>query len=550
MGELIDQLAAEYFEALMAQEPTWAHMIGEYAHAGSYEEASREAEDRDIAALRRFAARAAGLPPGDPGAEDEITRQVIAADAGSRADLKECRLRELSASSVFGDQAQLPVIIGMLGLPTPEVAEAMVDKFHAIGTSYRELAERHREGVAQGRTPAQFSVAGTIEQLDALLSAPLEQDPLLKTAALPEGVDAAAWRARLEKALEDSVRPGMAAYRDALRDEVLPAARPDDRCGLHWLDGGAEVYATTLRYHTTTDLTAREIHEIGLQKVAALAEEYAVLGRSVLGTSDVDDVLSALRSDPALHFTSADDIVKASKAAFARAEAAMPDWFEVLPKAPCAVEGVTAGPSAYYFPPATDGSRGGTFFVNVTKPSAWGTFEMEALAFHEGIPGHHLQLSIAGELTGIPEFRKHVHATAYAEGWGLYTERLADEMGLYSSDLARMGMLSTDSMRACRLVVDTGIHALGWRREQAVDYMVANSPMSEDLVRREIDRYIEYPGQATSYMIGRIELLRMRREALERQGEAFDIKSFHTAVLGSGGLPLDILDGVVRAQLP
>jgi uncharacterized protein (DUF885 family) len=275
-----------------------------------------------------------------------------------------------------------------------------------------------------------------------------------------------------------------------------------------------------------------------------------MLGQSVLGMSDVGDVLSALRGDPALHFTTADDIVAASKAAFARAEAAMPEWFDVLPKAPCAVEGVTAGPAAYYFPPATDGSRGGTFFVNVTKPSAWGTFEMEALAFHEGIPGHHLQLSIASELTGIPEFRKHVHATAYAEGWGLYTERLADEMGLYSSDLARMGMLSTDSMRACRLVVDTGIHALGWNREQAVDYMVANSPLSEDLVRREIDRYIEYPGQATSYMIGRIELLRMRREATERQGDAFDIKAFHTAVLGSGGLPLDILDGVVRAQLP
>ncbi len=207
------------------------------------------------------------------------------------------------------------------------------------------------------------------------------------------------------------------------------------------------------------------------------------------------------------------------------------------------------GPKAFYFPPAGDGSRGGTFFVNIDDPGAWGTFELEAMAFHEGIPGHHLQLAIASELDDVPEFRKHLHNSAYAEGWGLYTERLSDEMGLYTAAVDRMGMFSADSMRACRLVVDTGLHALGWSREQAVDYMLANSPLQAGVVRPEVDRYVVSPGQATSYMVGRLEIQRMRREAEERQGSRFEIKRFHSAVLDSGSLPLGVLDQVVQRRL-
>ena len=229
----------------------------------------------------------------------------------------------------------------------------------------------------------------------------------------------------------------------------------------------------------------------------------------------------------------------------------MGDWFEVLPQAPCDVQGVTTGAKAYYFPPSADNSRGGTFFINVEDPDAWGLFELESLAFHEAIPGHHLQLAIANELpASVPEIRKYSECAAYAEGWGLYSERLADEMGLYSSPTDRMGMLSADSLRACRLVVDTGIHALGWSRQQAIDYMVANSPMTERIVRPEIDRYICSPGQATAYMIGRLEIQRLRREAEQRQGAAFDVKKFHSAVLDSGALPLGVLDEVVRRRLP
>jgi len=546
----IDDLSAEYFTAYLDASPTEAHVLGQYDWAGRFEVLTREEEDRQIAELRGFVAAAEAIIESDLDDQQRITRDVLVNDATTRADVLEARLRTFSADPVFGPQVQLPVIVGMLMMPTPEVADAMVAKYDGIGRSYLELADRQREGLAAGRVSPAFAVAGTIAQIDEALAVPADQDPLLGTTPLPDGVDAEAWRARMIDVIERSIRPGMAVYRDVLRDEVLPRARPDDRAGLCWLEDGAETYARTLRYFTTTTKSAEEIHEIGLQQVAQLAEEYRQLGPEVVGTDDLQRIFEAMRSDPKLHFENGDQLVEAAEVAMRRAWDALPAWFELVPQAPCSVQATTTGPKAYYFPPAADGSRGGSFYINVADPESWGTFELESMAFHEGIPGHHLQLAIASELQDVPEFRKHIHNSAYAEGWGLYTERLADEMGLYGGALDRMGIFSADSMRACRLVVDTGLHALGWSRQQAVDYLVANSPLTEGVCRPEVDRYILYPGQATSYMIGRLEILRMRAEAQQRQGDGFDIRRFHTAVLDNGSLPLGVLDEVVRARLP
>jgi len=450
---------------------------------------------------------------------------------------------------VSGPQVQLPLVLGLLSVPDATVAEQMPAKLDSVGGNLHHLAERVRNAADGGWVSAEFAVRETLAQLERLLDRPLEDDPLVAAVRIPDDVDADALRADLRARVERSVRPGLSAYRDAL-EAVLPAARPEDRCGLSWLDGGDEAYAATLRYFTTTDKSAEEIHEIGLAQVAQLAGEYRALGPEAAGSDDLDEIFAAMRSDPALHFETAEELVEQSKVALARAERAMGEWFEVVPKAPCAVQGTEVGAKAFYFPPAADGSRGGTFFVNVTDPASWGRFELEAMAFHEGVPGHHLQLAIAAELPdSVPTFRRHLNNSAYSEGWGLYTERLSDEMGLYTGAIDRMGMLSADSMRACRLVVDTGIHALGWSRQQAIDYMMANSPLTEGVCRPEIDRYICTPGQATSYMIGRLEIQRIRREAEERQGDRFDVRRFHSAVLDSGALPLGVLDRVVAARL-
>ena len=545
----IDTLAADYWAHHLEVGPTHAHLLGDYRGAARFEDGTRAAEDQEIAALRDFVAQAEAVDPEQLDEQQRITRAVLVSDATTKADVLETRLEELGADPIFGPQVSLPILMGMLALPDPEVADALVDKLRGIGRFYGELAERHREGLASGRLPAAFAVADTVTQLDGLLARPVADDPLLATTAPPSGLDVDAWKDRLRRAVESDVRPGMEAYRDVLRDEVLPRARPDERCGLSWLPDGESTYAATLRRYTTTDKDAREIHELGLAQVAKLAEEYRELGPEVVGTDDLSRIFEAMRTDPRLHFQSGEELVHASEVAMQRAWDAMPDWFEVLPQAKCGVQSTTTGAKAFYFPPASDGSRGGNFFINVDDPSSWGTFELEAMAFHEGIPGHHLQLAIASELTGVPEFRKHIHNSAYAEGWGLYTERLADEMGLYTGAVDRMGMFSADSMRACRLVVDTGLHALGWSREQAVEFMVANSPLAEGVVRPEVDRYIVTPGQATSYMVGRVEIERMRAQAQARQGSAFAVKEFHSAVLDSGSLPLGVLDDVVRARL-
>jgi uncharacterized protein (DUF885 family) len=524
-------------------------MLGDYADVARWDSCSREAERAFVDMLRDHARRAEAIDPGGLDEQERLTREVVIDTATSNADVTDTALTGLSANPVSGPQRQLALVLGLLSVPDATVAAQMPAKLDSAGEYLQQLAVRTREAAADGWVSAEFAVVEALAQLERLLAVPVADDPAVAAVKLPEAVDADALRAELRAAVERSVRPGFESFRDALR-ETLPDARPEERCGLSWLDGGDEAYAATLRYFTTTDKTAQEIHEIGLAQVAKLADEYRSLGPEVVGTDDLEQIFDAMRTDPKLHFEHADELVDQSKVALARAEAVMGEWFEVVPHAPCAVEGTTVGAKAFYFPPAGDGSRGGTFFVNTEDATSWGRFELEAMAFHEGVPGHHLQLAIAAELPdSIPEFRKHLHNSAYAEGWGLYTERLSDEMELYSSSLDRMGMFSADSMRACRLVVDTGLHALGWSRQQAIDYMVANSPLTEGVCRPEVDRYICHPGQATSYMVGRLEIERIRREAEQRQGDRFDVRRFHSAVLDSGSLPLGVLDRVVASRL-
>lgn len=550
MSDEVRQLADDFHDYTMSVNPSWAHMLGDYRFVDRFEDASRAAEDADIARSREFAARAAAIPDEGLSAQDRVTRDVVAFQASSGADVAACRLAELAVNPVFGIQVDAPITVANASLPTVEVAEALVPKLDGLGRHLRQVAARHREGVASGRTPAAFAVRETIPQLDAWLAKPLADDPLLETAPPPEGLDVPAWRERLKAVIESSVRPALRELRDTLADVVAPHVRPDEHCGLAWLPDGEAIYATELLANTTTSLTAQQVHDLGLEQIAALEEEYRQLGGEVLATQDLQEIYARLRTDPALRHDDPTEILAACDTAFARAREAMPRWFNRLPKADCAIKTTDQGALGFYYPPAEDGSRGGVFYVNTSDPSAWGRFEIEALSYHEGIPGHHLQLAIASELTDLPALRRHTVFNAYAEGWGLYTERLADEMGLYSSPVDRLGMLTMDSMRACRLVVDTGMHALGWGRQQAIDYMLANSPLSLSSVTPEVNRYAVWPGQACGYMIGRLEILRIRREAQQRQGERFDITAFHDAVLDSGSVPLGVLDDIVRTRLP
>jgi uncharacterized protein (DUF885 family) len=542
----VARLASEYHDFRQRTAPIRAHLEGDYRFADRAEEVSRAAEGAEIAESRTFAARAQAIPEDALAGQDRLTRDMVGWDASVRADLAEARLAEVTVDPSWGPQVSLPVTLPKLGLPTADVANAMPARLRGIARLFRDLGERHREGKAHDRLPVRVLVEQTIAQLDGWLAQPVEQDPLLVPPS-PAVTDPERWTAGLRAVIESDVRPAVAAYRDILRDELRAAARPEDQVGLRWLPGGDDAYSRAIRFHTTLSKSPREIHEIGLAQVARLADEYREIGSQVLGTTDLERILGALRSDPALHGPNGLNIVEASEAALARARAATGDWFGLVPKADCHVEEIKTGAGAYYFPPAKDGTRGGTIFWNTADPAGQPRFVIESISYHEGIPGHHLQMAIATALEGIPEFRRQMFLPAYVEGWGLYAERLADEMGLYSTPLDRLGMLATDSLRACRLVADTGMHALGWSRREAIEYMIRNSPLPEGLVTSEIDRYIADPGQALAYMLGRLEILRMRADARARLGDRFDIKAFHDTVLGSGPLPLPLLDRVVAS---
>jgi uncharacterized protein (DUF885 family) len=306
--------------------------------------------------------------------------------------------------------------------------------------------------------------------------------------------------------------------------------------------------------HTTTDRTPEDLHQTGLAIVARIHREFADLGAELFGESDVQGIFARLQSDPTLHWSTSQEILDAAETAVRRAEAASVDWFGRVPTAVCTLEAIPeleaegAAP-AYYMPPALDGSRPGTYYTNVNKPTERTSFDLESVAFHEAVPGHHFQLSLALELPDLPVLRRLTLFNAYAEGWGLYSERLADEMGLYSSQLQRMGMLSADVWRAARLVVDTGLHAFGWPRQRAIDYLLESTPVAPIDVASEVDRYIAMPGQALGYMAGRLEIERLRKVAAEALGDAFDVRAFHDAVLGSGALPLSVLDDVITAWI-
>jgi len=547
VNQELHDLGAEYWEWQLETNPTSALMLGDHRFDSQFEQASREAEDAEIAALRRFADAAEAIDPSQLTADEGVSRELMMFEASTKADELEMRWAELAVNHTIGLQAMIPVTVPQLPILEAEHAYAMIDKYEAYGVCVSQMAERLQEGVANGRTPPQYPVDATIVQLDTYLASSMAEDPHmnLRVPADLSDEQTAEWRAELARVITDHVRPAWETYRDVLANEVLPVARPMSMPGACGLPNGDEIYRRAIRRHTSVELTAEQIHQIGLDQIAKLDEEYRQLGSEVLGTSSLEEIYATLRDDPTLHFREGPAIVAASEAALAKATAVMGDWFGRLPKAPCVVKEVATGPTAFYHRPAADGSRPGTFFINTADPTRWHTFEIEAMAYHEGIPGHHLQLAIAGELEDTPEFRKHAQITAYAEGWGLYTERLADEMGLYSGPLERIGMLSADSMRASRLVVDTGLHVMEWSREQAIEFFLDNSPMTRTTVEGEVDRYIGWPGQALAYMIGRLEIMKYRQAAMDTMGDRFDIKGFHDVVLGSGLVPLPTLERMV-----
>ncbi|HIE21389.1 MAG TPA: DUF885 domain-containing protein [Acidimicrobiia bacterium] len=437
---------------------------------------------------------------------------------------------------------------------TMEQADALLGRYGKVGNYLVSALAYQRANANQGLPPAAASLNRVISQLDGYLASGLDEDPFLQL-KLPEGSNAHAWREEAERLVNDVIRPAMAEYRAGLVEHIAPVARPDDKAGLMWIPGGEEIYAHLIHKFTQLHKPAQEIHDLGLEWATEInADEWAKIGQRAFGLGTMEEVFERLHNDPSLRFTSEEEMLTHARGAVERAWEAVDDWFGARPVTPCDVVPVPAAtapamPPAYYMQPPIDGSRPGTYFLNTYKPEERDRFEYESIHFHEAIPGHHFDRSLAAELEGIPTFRRYAAVYAHTEGWGLYSERLADEMGLYSSDVDRLGMISADAWRAGRLVVDTGLHALGWSRQQAIDFLRRWTPIGLLTIEQEVDRYIGMAGQALSYKMGQLEIRRLRAEAERRLGDAFDIKGFHDQLLTHGAMPLPLLADTITAWI-
>jgi len=547
----LTDLCERWWQSRLAASPVWATLLGVHEHDARLPDPSAEAEAErraDVAALLAEAERVR-VEPG----EEVVAAMLRATAEDELLVLGEPARGEVSLAVLGCEQMRGDHLLWLKALPEtaytePARAQALLERLAGAPAHLDASADRYAEALELDLPPVRRSVERVLSQLDAYLDADLDADPLV---ALPGPDGAVAWREEVRALVRDEVRPALAAFRERLAGEQLPAGRDDAHAGLVHVDPSGELYRRYARSYTSLDIDPDEVHELGVDYVTGpLAQEWSRLGAATLGEDDPLALMDRMRDEPSLAYGGEQEMVDHAEAAIVRARAAMGDWFGRLPRAdvkvvPAPRHLAGSGAPAWYLPPAPDGSRPGQYFVDNLGASAMLRSEGEATAFHEAIPGHHLQLAISGELDRVPAFLRHGVQVAYAEGWGLYAERLAEEMGLYSSDRDRLGMLSLDAFRAARLVVDTGLHARGWTRQEAVDWMSRHTPLPPSTVAAEVDRYVAMPGQALAYKLGQLEIRRLRDDAEARLGDRFDVRGFHDTVLGSGMVTLPVLADLV-----
>jgi len=426
-------------------------------------------------------------------------------------------------------------------LVDPAAAEAYLTRLRRSGTWLDQIGERLRTGAGKGRLPVAPLAGRAVTWAEGVLAAP-GKSPVLSPRPPQDWDRAPAWEQERRAAAEEVVHPALARW-VAVVKELLPRARPSDQAGLVHLPGGEADYARAVRIYTTLPLSPQELHQTGLDEVAALEARAVELGAG-LGLSRLDEVFAALRDSSGT--ISPQEAIRRAAAAVKRAEERAGELFPAPLPPPCEVTPMpevvaVSGAAPHYTPPRLDGGRPGTFWFNTERPTAGTGWDTEVVAFHEAVPGHHLQLSRLQLLTSLPALQRQRSLAVFSEGWGLYAEQLAEEAGLFADDRGLLGSISTSLMRAARLVVDTGIHAFGWSRERALEFLAEHVPMPREFLAAEVDRYVVMPGQALAYLTGKLEILRIRDEARERLGPAFSLPAFHGAVLDHGSLPMPAL---------
>jgi uncharacterized protein (DUF885 family) len=551
----INAVFSDYWEQQLKDSPEFASTLGDKRYddqLSDYSVAGYNAQlQHDRVFLDRLVAiDTAGLPEQEQLSKDVLVRNLV--DEQEEARFKPW---EMPVSQFSGLYLDLPQLVPQLSFDTAEDYDHYVTRLGKVPTAFAQITDDMMTGIDDNRLPPKYLLEKALVQVNTLAQQKPEDSPfalpLKKFPASISSAQQAEIRQQVLKAITTQVLPTYARFGRFLSAQYIPHGRAEP--GIWSLPDGDAYYKFLVRQSTTTDLTPDAIHKIGEQQVAEDEAQMTVIAKK-LGFADLKALRASIPNNPKLHPASPEALIAVYRGYLDGMKPKLPKLFGRLPKAPLDVQQVpdymakNQAP-AYYEEGTPDGKRPGIFFVNTYDYAHRSLTMAETTAYHEGLPGHHLQIAIAQELTGLPQFRKYNYYTAYTEGWGLYAERLGKDVGFYTDPYSDYGRLEGDIWRAIRLVVDTGVHSEHWSRQQMVDYFHAHSSIAETDVQAEVDRYIAIPSQALGYKIGQLKFLELRDKAQKALGAKFDIRGFHDTILDSGALPLDVVEQRVDAWI-
>jgi len=551
----LTDLFAQIWEDQLSHDPEFASTIGDKRWNDQLTDNSVAAYNDQLQRGREYIEKlgsidTAGMDDQLVLSKDLMVRQLI-------EDQEESQFKpwEMPVDQFSGLQLELPNLVPQLSFASVKDYDDYIARLNKIPTAFQQITDNMLTGIDDHRVPPKYLLEKVLVQVNALLAQKPEDSPfaqpLRKFPASVSAADQTRIHDAILAAITKQVDPAYQRFAKFLSAEYIPAGRSDP--GVWSLPDGNAYYAFRVKQSTTTDLTPEQIHQIGLDEVAKDEAAELVIAKK-LGYADVAALRAAIAANPKLHPTSPEALLDVYRADLDKMRPKLPELFGRLPKARLVVAAIPAYAEkdqapAYYEHGTPDGSRPGTVYVNTYDYAHRSLANVESIAYHEGLPGHHLQISIAQELTGLPDFRKYLHYTAYTEGWGLYAEQLGKDIGFYQDPYSDFGRLEGDEFRAIRLVVDTGVHAQHWSRQQMVDFFHAHSGVDDATVNAECDRYIAWPAQALGYKIGQLKILDLRARAQKALGAKFDLRAFHDQVVDSGALPLDVLDARITAWI-
>jgi uncharacterized protein (DUF885 family) len=551
----LNTLFHDYWDAYLEANPEFASTIGDRRWNDKLTDNSVKAVNAWLEKEQNWLLKLAAIDPAGLSDQEKLSREMLLRQFTEDAEDADFKEWEMPVNQMGGIQTTYLDLAGQLSFTTVKDYDDWITRLHGIPHAFEQVTTNMSIGVEDGRVPPKYLLEKVLDQVKETAAEKPEDTPLaLPLKSFPASVSAAD-QARIKQEMLDAITkevlPAYVRFARYLEVSYVPAGRAEP--GIGALPDGAKYYRFLIKQTTTTEMTPDRIHQIGLDEVKKDEAAMEAIAEK-LGFKDLAALRASLKADPKQKPASADALLAAYRGYLGPMQAKLPELFGHLPKMPFEVVPMPdfeskTGPAAYYQQGAPDGSRPGRLLINTYNATTRNLYSVESIAYHEGIPGHHLQISTAEELTGLPEFRKYEGYTAFVEGWALYAEQLGKDVGFYQDPDSDYGRLENDVWRAIRLVVDTGVHSQHWSRQQMVDYFHENSAIDETNIQAEVDRYIAWPSQALAYKVGQMKILELRARARQELGDKFDIRAFHDEVIGAGALPLDLLEARVDAWI-